>query len=281
MPAHQAKRPYGGTHSQTHNQSSITSYFHPSPSGNQPVNSSSQPQNHGAPTLSPQLPASVQSNLLSVGMRVRKAVPDGYKTGGFSAFNLFSDTNLKNPYKPETLNQMPTRNRTQGAYTSGRNELAPFCGIMKVGGMAQQIDNYEGDDVPAEEDVPFLSSQESMLSEASDFQDTPPSNKRRLEEEEDDTDVQILDFTPRERIWLEELSPKSKPADVGRPWGTGIGGRPLAQPKSRKRGAEGQPSKLSNVLIGEQENVIPMDFEEAEFLDYGIWKGEEVVMSGV
>ncbi|TAQ88577.1 hypothetical protein B7494_g3104 [Chlorociboria aeruginascens] len=160
---HQAKRPYNGSQSQ------ITNYFSPSTSTTPPP----YPRcGHIAP---PPLPAAVQSNLLSVGMRVRKSVPEGYKTGSYSAFTLFADSSAPSSFSSTSNTDMPQERKIG---RSRARELTPFCGILKVGGMGVQ-------DLPEEEDdVPSLS-QGSTDSEVS-VQSL--GNKRRFEEEAEDGD---------------------------------------------------------------------------------------------
>src|SRR4051812_33262795 len=125
MPSHihQAKRPYAGSHSQS--QSTITNYFSPS---------STLPGAASAPApAQPTLPHAVQSSLLSVGMRIRKSVPEGYKTGSpYSSFSLFSDSTAPNSSSTITPKYKGTRPR------AGMRELTPFCGLMKTGGLGVQ-----------------------------------------------------------------------------------------------------------------------------------------------
>ena len=122
--------------------------------------------------------------------------------------------------------------------------------------MAQQhrgIDDYEGRayeesaDVDDEDDVPVLS-QGSTVSNASSAS-AGGANKRRfeLDEESEEEDVQIL----------------------------GLGGRAIAVPRRIRRGAE----KAARV-VG-QENLGDVDFEDAEFLDYGLVGGGDEEMGGV
>lgn len=90
----------------------------------------------------------VQSSLLSVGMRVRRAVPGGYQnTKGSKA-------------QPGPLRPMSPAD-------GNRRELQPFCGLHKVGGFLQpqsasvQVEPFVDDDAWP------LSSQESTASTAS------------------------------------------------------------------------------------------------------------------
>lgn len=118
------------------------------------------------------LPANVQANLLSVGMRVRKSVPEGYKTIGSSAFKLWTDNTRPGATKAPVVAAKPVS-----------RELLPFCGINKVGGLDTQPDFvYEDDEVPALDEVPELSmSQESTDSVI----ESGPSRKHFLDEQDD------------------------------------------------------------------------------------------------
>jgi hypothetical protein len=229
----------------------------------------------------------VQSNLLNVGMRVRKAVPEGYKTGsGYGGFTLFSDTKVVSKMAVSGPEQVQKRNYTGYNEANTSKELTPFCGIMKVGGMAVQThpswaDEDEVEDVPAEDDIPFLSSQGSTISTSSIATMsslTGFGTKRRFSEqdiEEEETDRIWLDDRDRYQDVDLEISLKSKPASLP----GGLGSRPLAMPKSRRKRYQGSGSNKWDAGEG-QENLNMMDFEEAEFLDYasGFRSGEEVVM---
>ncbi|OJD22185.1 hypothetical protein ACJ73_06470 [Blastomyces percursus] len=97
----------------------ITKYF-PSDNAESPSCGSSH-FNYSAPTHSPvpSLPHKVQSSLLSVGMRVRKSVPEGYKTTTAT----------------RTVFHIP---HTGSPSTTSYAELAPFCGVLKMGNLAVQ-----------------------------------------------------------------------------------------------------------------------------------------------
>ncbi|OAL04977.1 hypothetical protein IQ06DRAFT_290946 [Phaeosphaeriaceae sp. SRC1lsM3a] len=94
-------------------------------------------------TLAPQVPGHVQSDLLQVGMRVRKSVPEGYKTHNNKMLALPSiQTTLSN--KPSssttttmTLDVKPPRGPVPTEVLHQR-ELLPFCGLHKIGGYAEQ-----------------------------------------------------------------------------------------------------------------------------------------------
>ncbi|KAM4063838.1 ribonucleotide reductase inhibitor domain-containing protein [Hirsutella rhossiliensis] len=150
MSAPRTKRPFAGAAADPY-QRQITSFFPASAAGPSSPSATAPASRH------PVLPASVQANLLSVGMRVRKSVPEGYRTTGPSAFKLWTD--------------MP-------------RELLPFCGINKVGGLGTQPETggFDDDDVPNMDAVPGLTlSQESVESHASE-----PSRKRIFDDDDDD-----------------------------------------------------------------------------------------------
>jgi hypothetical protein len=188
-------------------------------------------------------------------MRIRKSVPEGYKTVGPSAFKLWTDNTT-----PTAIRSASTPSKVVG------RELLPFCGINKVGGLDTQpawtrLDNEDDfDDVPGLEAVPELSlSQESTDSNTSEntrkrfFEDDAPSDPARTWVEPD--------------AWDGEVSPRSLT-----PWGNGNAGRVMAVPRSRAK--KGTPLKQVD-----QENMAVdqgSDFEEAEFLVYG----NEMEMSG-
>ncbi|KAJ9233004.1 hypothetical protein DTO207G8_6344 [Paecilomyces variotii] len=171
----------------------ITSYFAATgpttTESNHNDNGTSSPlshHNYSAPTYSasPALPHKVQSSLLSVGMRIRKSVPEGYKTEAL---------------KPSVYALAAAKESTSGGYIASRTsyaELAPYCGIHKIGNYAvqtfptpaaefgagsEQISTDEGDafSLPS-------SSQESVASSIP----PPNSHKRTYDEDlkEDDED---------------------------------------------------------------------------------------------
>ncbi|OAA54925.1 Ribonucleotide reductase inhibitor [Cordyceps fumosorosea ARSEF 2679] len=187
------KRPFAGA-SADPSQRQITSFFGAPQSGAAPHAAESARQQ-------PVLPANVQSNLLSVGMRIRKSVPEGYKTEGHSAFKLWTD------------NTTPDARKVRASARVASRELLPFCGINKVGGFeSQPAFRPDDDDVPDEDAVPEL----TMSQETVDGSETAtPSRKRILD---DDEDAQQLNG---------ELSPGGR-----------VNARPLAVPRSRmKKGA--------------------------------------------
>ncbi|KAL9087410.1 MAG: hypothetical protein Q9165_006707 [Trypethelium subeluteriae] len=77
----------------------------------------------------PVQPAQVQSSLLQVGLRVRKSVPEGYKThktlGGESALQLAPTSSAPAAMETDSSTERP-------------RELEPFCGIHRIGGYGVQ-----------------------------------------------------------------------------------------------------------------------------------------------
>lgn len=191
-------------------------------------------------------------------MRVRKSVPEGYKTGTYSAFSLFSESSSSS--KPVAAPQYRTTATTSTTtYNRAATELTPYCGILKVGGLASQ----QTQSIPDVDDVPFLSSQASTISAAS------VTSKRRFvdereEEEEDEDDLDLVDIAgddEDETTWHEaEISPLSRP-------------RTLAMPKSRRRRVI---RSLEKVQGGSGREKMDFDFGEAEFLDYEVWREVEM-----
>lgn len=94
------------------------------------------------PTLAPTLPDAVQSSLLSVGMRVRKSVPEGYKTPKpLVTPTTHSSTPLRKPhsaYRDSSLETLHIPVDTLASTLQHQRELLPFCGLNKIGGYAEQ-----------------------------------------------------------------------------------------------------------------------------------------------
>ncbi|KKY35761.1 putative ribonucleotide reductase inhibitor [Diaporthe ampelina] len=293
MSAPRTKRQFAGSASDP-SQRQITSFFCTSDS----LNSSSASAGIEASLSSrPVLPADTQSHLLNVGMRVRKSVPEGYKTGSYSAFSLWSDndaTNMKNMATPP-----PALVRAPSSAT-GQRELLPFCGINKVGGLSSQpasgsdaptvtVPRLQVGSVPSIDDVPSLtSSQGSIDSNASHSALTintasTASRKRVYSEDEDSDTPSVTDsLQVPGGAWMDgEVSPRSL-VPVG--WDN-TNTRIMAIPKKKRRahkaragtapeadvagvgGAAALPLHLDQ--LG-QENMMAVDgdFQEAEFLDY-------------
>ncbi|KAG6113082.1 hypothetical protein E4U31_001787 [Claviceps sp. LM219 group G6] len=211
----------------------------------------------------PLLPSSVQANLLSVGMRIRKSVPEGYRTSGPSAFKLWTDNSTTATTKTASASAAAASAASSNgpqrpAIRAPTSELLPFCGINKVGGLATQPvfargmypdqDDYDSDEqLPDHDAVPELTlSQESVDSTASE-----PSRKRVY------TDIELHEAPTMPQSlggWDDEVSPRSfAPSE----WGSY---RVKAVPKPRVR----QGAWVKGM---DQENTVgDEDFEEASFL---------------
>lgn len=253
------------------------------------------------------LPPQVQTDLLNVGMRVRKAVPEGYKTGSeYSAFTLWAeDNNGRGTAASHQTSSAPSA----APYSSTMRELEPFCGINKVGGLAfQPAYDRDSDAMPGltgSQDT--ISSTASSIPSASFFSPatiplnlttthqnpsatasfTLPTRKRFFtSEEEDDANAasnplqhsgpfRLSSDSQREASWLEdEISPRS----LAPPPGLWERARVLAVPRRLRQGRKGGSGH--GVEQEEQENMMVVvrgqgavddgnDFEDANFLDYG------------
>ncbi|KAF2396282.1 hypothetical protein EJ06DRAFT_551674 [Trichodelitschia bisporula] len=155
---HRNKRPY---------QPSITSFF-------SPVDADTFRSQAAPPPSAPVLPDAVQASLLTVGMRIRKAVPEGYKTHKTTAAKSLDSTSERDI---GMLRAPPQRPR----------ELVPYCGLLKVGGMEQSVDGF------GEE---WMGSQESNVSVQEE--DAVKGARKRCADDEDededgDKDEEIVD----------------------------------------------------------------------------------------
>lgn len=124
-------------------QPAITNFFPSQQTESRNVDGTTVSHNHyAAATFSatPVVPEKVQSSLLSVGMRVRKSVADGYKT----------ERALKQEkaMPPPVVVKAPTANKNMSSYSYA--ELAPFSGISKYdqssGSASGHIVTDDGDD---------------------------------------------------------------------------------------------------------------------------------------
>ncbi|GAB1311640.1 S-phase delaying protein 1 [Madurella fahalii] len=298
MAGPRTKRQFAGAASDP-SQRQITSFFKTSSSTDLSATSTpSKPSALGGPVL----PAQIQTDLLNVGMRVRKAIPEGYKTGNpYCAFQLWAEDN-NNHHNNSSTKPIPSST----TLASAMRELEPFCGLNKVGGLAFQpahttapfSENVDEDDDYLMSMPSLTSSQESAISTASSITSsavTPgrlnivlptsatPNRKRffvSAEEEQENESVPPHQHAGPFRLnshghghdaWLDgEISPRSL-APVG--WENA---RVLAVPKTRQRKA------ATTDLVG-QENVMVVvkgedgnDFEEASFLDYRLGGDMEI-----
>ncbi|KAL0259530.1 hypothetical protein SLS55_005267 [Diplodia seriata] len=299
--AHRTKRPF---------QPSITSYFARADRSD-PDAALLPTCNRAPPQGLAVVPANVQASLLNVGMRVRKSVPEGYKT------HKTQPTPSHDHYKPQATftPAMPTNRPT---------ELLPFCGIHKIGGhdVQQQAASYfhlEADSAtsahavdahaPAFSNGDFgLSSQESNTSTIST--DSLPTNKRRYEDDEDEDtgendfaannargntgdgarplfptlntglavpargdDVDELQISPRTVYPVSHTVMPNLAAPM----------RPVARPRSRRRNGGDVGGRVGGRRQAVDED--PLDFGEADFLrppSSDSWGGDvEVEMGGI
>lgn len=194
MSTPRVKRQFAGTPDLSQRQ--ITSFFNP--------RSPNKPQPNPEPARQPALPSTVQANLLSVGMRVRKSVPEGYKTTGTSAFKLWTDNA-----------PVPTSTPHRAANKATSRELLPFCGINKVGGLDTQPEFEQEDDVPDADAIPEL----SMSQESTESVDSNETYRKRFFEEDDETNLsshaQAMVGEGDSRVYAIPVSQAQKAARLG------------------------------------------------------------------
>ncbi|KAF2726344.1 hypothetical protein K431DRAFT_280373 [Polychaeton citri CBS 116435] len=254
-----ATRPDGHVRKRQY-QPSIASYFQ----RNADTGSSGNAQRPSASSLSPPLPAETQSSLLNVGMRIRKSVPEGYKTHKTLGTAGFPS--------PSTAPPKQTRVERPILSTQGSRELQPFCGLHKIGGWADQEDVY----APTSSaptilqsarggrdswDVPRLtmsqstlgSSQESFTSSAY-LPASLVSNKKRTYEEETEEDIDAI-FDAMDASDLDE-DPVNADSDSSLHLADTL--RLIAKPR---RNAKAHSSTSSTAMASDK-----IDFEEAPFL---------------
>lgn len=292
MSAPRTKRQFAGSASDPA-QRQITSFF----STSDPLDTSSTSASAEASLSSrPVLPADTQSHLLNVGMRVRKSVPEGYKTGSYSAFSLWSDNDAADTKAMAT----PPPALIRAPSSAGQRELLPFCGINKVGGLSSQpapgpdapavpVPRLQLGSVPSIDDVPSLtSSQGSIDSNSSQpaltINTASAAGRKRVYSEDEDSDTPSVTGSLQVPggAWMDgEVSPRSL-VPIG--WDN-TNTRVMAIPKKSRRAHKARSGALPSVdfagvggaaalplrldQLG-QENTMAVDgdFQEAEFLDY-------------
>jgi hypothetical protein len=241
------------------------------------------------------LPHSVQADLLSVGMRVRKSVPEGYKTSKTVTLPTIQTTLAKSHYvnthtiavhagagDAHAYSVKPPRDPVPDTFQHQR-ELLPFCGLHKIGGFAEQpvtnVHLYGGADangdrpvnvfpLPAEAFNQPFSSQES-LSSVNTHDSLPNPNfmnphKRSWQDEEVNASSFNTDFMFALPMKMSEdevpVSPLSATPAQSINTLPQSALRPFAQPKTRRQGmrlvdVEGAVFKESDM---------DMDVENAE-----------------
>jgi Ribonucleotide reductase inhibitor len=267
-------------------QAPITSFFTSQLSSPEALLNAQQAQQQQEPLLSPALPDEIQSSLLTVGMRIRKSVPEGYKTQKSPHLGLIYDQSKyvvgSGGHDYDSTTNTSASSISRGGYA----ELAPFCGLHKIGGMAvQPMPAVPSDFDPTGRNAEHVetlnpwsvpSSQESTYSDAP----LPASNKRnfafdREEEDDDDVDDEVgndlsqqpssYPFSHTDMPSLNTFFPAPGRSEQ----------RAFAIPRSRFPGSrdrrlvlEGQEnlgltSKSSGTLKSNHES----DFEDADFLE--------------
>lgn len=260
-------------------QAPITSFF-TSQASSSPEASSNRSQSYENLPFPP-LPDALQSSLLTVGMRIRKSVPEGYKT-----HKTVSSIHPYNPHSQDMGNPKPATSSTTYTYT----ELTPFCGLHKIGGMAIQpmpppsnnIYTNSHQQRPAEEE--FLdpwslpSSQESIDSSTAS---APPSNKRAFFEfNQDDEDDHAFGEEVAVPSSYYHINPSYPFGDFANNTNTAVTNRAFAIPRSRSSHSQfnkdrdrDKDRRTIHALNG-QENLghalgsktLELDFGEASFL---------------
>lgn len=266
----------------------------------------STPRFHQRDSLLPNLPDRVQADLLSVGMRVRKSVPEGYKTHKTVALPSIQTT-LAVAGNGTTMTQTeysvkPPQDPVPEDYQHQR-ELLPFSGLQKLGGFAEQpvtnLHLYGGTSasgertlnlfpLPAEAFTQPFSSQSSLDSSISSSSLRPnPANpyKRSWHDEEDKPTKLNTDFFFKIPVKSSDddvpISPMSETPPTTIHAFPHTAPRAFAQPKSRRQGAgRAMDIDMDMTLDNTEQGGRMNDFGDADFLrPWG--NSSEIEMDGV
>ncbi|EED22192.1 conserved hypothetical protein [Talaromyces stipitatus ATCC 10500] len=260
----------------------ITSYFAASTT---PENNDFSHQNYSAPTNTPTpaLPANILSSLLGVGARVRKSVPEGYKTEQkkLTAYTI-----------PVTTKSDVAASSRPIMTTTVYSELQPFCGIHKVGNYAVQTfprpdEEYRSEGMMNVDELENISMPSSSQESNASFSST--SNKRTFEpdvDEEEEDDDSSLGYNraihqgrnlPRD-IWQDTIPSVSNYTSSS---SNSMSRRTILSPRlgQHRRRIVASNNTISSKTYTEQENTNPLaaatmsnngmdidDFGEAAFL---------------
>ncbi|KAL2006502.1 hypothetical protein VTN00DRAFT_9170 [Thermoascus crustaceus] len=225
--------------------------------------------NYSSPTFSatPALPHKVQASLLTVGMRIRKSVPEGYKTEALKpsvyALAAASASSTTTTSTTSSSSDVSTGRLGYCAARTSYAELAPYCGIHKIGNLAMQsfpepAGQTPSDQVSTDEGDAFSlpsSSQESVTTTSSISLPPPNPHKRTYDDELSD-DEEDVSFNNRVSI------------------NSNIPGRTILSPRLGQQRRVFSPLRNNDNRTREdqQENRDPFsmdvdgDFEEAAFL---------------
>ncbi|PGH28804.1 hypothetical protein GX50_08448 [[Emmonsia] crescens] len=293
----------------------ITHYFPSSDAASPPDGSSHF--NYAAPTHSPAplLPHKVQSSLLTVGMRVRKSVPEGYKTT--------STTTKTGVYMSHTTCSSTVFQTGTTTTSTSYAELAPFCGVLKTGNLAVQTfprpaagadraiyHNHALDEELDNGSIPSssLESTDSSSTQATILPPTSNPHKRPFEPDLADSDSEgkedeYSSIFPRgfHQMWKSTIPFTTVLHSSSSPSPSTSSSRPILLPRLGQKIGRYQNHLQQQHKVRDcgQENHDPVvvsmsqavDFEEAEFLrrkeevdDDGVvgrHAGVEVEMGGV
>jgi hypothetical protein len=231
-------------------------------------------------------PGPVQAGLLNVGMRVRKSVPEGYKTHKTMSLPSVQTTHLA--VATNTLNTRAST--TSSTITTGKpprdavpddlqhqRELLPFCGLQKIGGFAEQpVTNVHlyhrgsGDNqpvnlfpLPAEAFTQPFSSTDSTSHTDSERRPNPANLSKRSWQDEDDRPAKLnTDFHFKIPVKVSEDEVPVSPLSESPPRSLSSAFpqaplRPFAQPKTRRM----RIVEVEGMLVKED---VEMDVENAD-----------------
>ena len=234
----------------------ITNYFSSADSQSEsPSSSDVSYHNYSAPTFSPSpaLPNRVQASLLTVGMRVRKAVPEGYQT--------VTKNSKLDAYIHRAMD-IPSGAETETNTTTAPAELMPFCGMFKVGNLAVQSFPHptrsEHGATVGLDDNSLPSSQESTDS-VSSIPTVNPHN-RGLDSDSDCEEEynMVSPFPHQPGLWRENYTEQGP-----------LSSRTILTPRVGQKGRRAVFKFSKTTGKGENQSHLSssvMDFEEAVFL---------------
>lgn len=137
---------------------------------------------------------------MNMGMRIRKSVPEGYKT--HKTLPAISPTSsMPNPKRnPDQLQSAPFS--TAPALYEKPNELAPMCGLHKIGG-------YSSQPTSSLSSMPSLTYSQPTISAHSSIPSTPNNTLKRSYDEEIEDDLDAIFSAEEQEKDVTEVAPIS------------------------------------------------------------------------
>ncbi|KAL5611498.1 hypothetical protein BROUX41_000908 [Berkeleyomyces rouxiae] len=206
--------------------------------------------------IGPKLPDSVQASLLNVGMRVRKSVPEGYKTidGAYKPWAQRTCTSATP--SSQTLSHSNSTVHSGATYMAqpANIGLLPYCGVNKIGDLSTQPMSFDSRKPDTADELPGLSCSQQTIENYDSENEEPHSNN-------DNNSQNNI----KKRGFNSDDADDSAAFDLPMAYnGNGVSSRGSAVHMVYPDRVMAIPRKTR------QQPVVVQDFDEAPFLDFDV-----------